>query len=147
MLCLLSLITAGMLSGCGAGAHTSMVSESSPLHGGILIPLPENQGFVELLNDKHVMKGRVLHTTIVAYFLQPDRKSPITQPAPAITIKLGAPPDVRTVTMRPEPDGKDPSGSARFVSDIGPYLLNQSGGEIQAGLGSKSFTVPFRGPR
>jgi hypothetical protein len=147
-LCLfLSLVAAGMGGGCGSTVHTSTVPAGSPLHGGILIALPEDQGFVELLNDQRVRKGNAILTTIVAYLLQPDQKSPVTQPSPAVTVKLGAPPAVRTVKMRPDPDRGDPSGSARFVSDLGPFLLNQSGGEVEVVLGGKTLTAPFRGPR
>jgi hypothetical protein len=143
----LSLVAAGMWSGCGVAVHTSAVPASSPLHGGILIPLPEDQGFVEILNDQRVRKGNRIATTIVAYLLQPDQKSPITQSSASVTVKLGTPPDVRTIKMRPEPGGSDPSGSARFVSELGPFLLEQSGGEVEVVLGGKTLTAPFRGPR
>jgi hypothetical protein len=142
-----SLITAGMCMGCGYGTVPPAVPAASPLHGGILIPLPEDQGYVELLNDQRMRKGNVVLLTIVAYLLQPDQKSPATKEPQSLTIKLGAPPDVQTVAMRPDPDRSDPSGSARFVSGFGPYLLNQSGGEIQVMRDGKTLTAPFRGPR
>ena len=146
-LLLLSLATAGMCLGCGNHPAPSPVFAASPLHGGILIPLPEDQGYVELLNDKSVPRGRVAHTTIVAYVLQPDQKSPVAQQVQSVIVKLGAPPDAQMVALHPDPDRSDPVGRARFVSDLGRYLLNQSGGEVQVMLGGKTLTVPFRGPR
>jgi hypothetical protein len=144
---LLSLLTAGIYSGCGMRPAPSAVAPSSPLHGGILIPLPENQGYVELLNDKRERRGRAFLTTVVAYVLQPDQKSAVTQQSKSVTIKLGVPPDVKTLTLRPDPDGSDPAGAARFVSELGPFVLNPSGGEIQVVLDGKTLTAPFRGPR
>jgi hypothetical protein len=143
----LSLVAAGICSGCGPGVHTAALPASGPLHGGILVPLPEVQGYVELLNDKRERKSGAILTNIVAYLLQSDQKSPMTQQSPAVTVKLGTPPSVQMVALRPDPDRSDPSGSARFVSDFGPFLLNQSGGEIQVVLDGKTLTAPFRGPR
>jgi hypothetical protein len=144
---LLSLVTAVFCTGCGVSPHPSPVPSSSPLHGGILIPLPEEQGYVELLNDKRERKGNAYLTTIVAYLLQPDQKSSVTEQAKSVTVKLGAPPEAKTIAMRHDPDRSDPSGTARFVSELGLFQLNQSGGEIQVVLNGKTLTAPFRGPR
>jgi hypothetical protein len=143
----LSLLATGIGSGCGMRPAPSALPASSPLHGGILVPLPENQGFVELLNDKRERRGSAYLTTIVAYLLQADQKSAVTQQSKAVTVKLGPPPDAKTLTLRADPDPGDPAGSARFVSELGPFLLNQSGGEIQVVLDGKTLTAPFRGPR
>jgi hypothetical protein len=143
----LPLLIVGICSGCGSGTVPSSVPASSPLHGGILIPLPENQGFVELLNDKRERRGRVFLTTIVAYLLQSDQKTAVTQQSRSIAVKLGAPPGEKALTMRPAPDPSDPVGSARYVSELGPYQLEQIGGEIQVVLDGKTLTATFRGPR
>jgi hypothetical protein len=143
----LSLLAAGMCSGCGSGTVPSTVPASSPLHGGILVALPDNQAYIELLNDRRERKGRGFLTTIVAYLLQPDQKTAVTQQAKSFTVKLGAPPGEKALTMRPAPDQSDPVGSARYVSELGPYQLEQIGGEIQVVLDGKTLTAPFRGPR
>jgi hypothetical protein len=143
----LSVVAAGMCSGCGVEPHASPIPPSSPLHGGILIPLPEAQGYVELLNDNRVKRGNAYLTTVVAYLLQADQKSAVTQQAGSVTVKLGVPPEVKTIKMRHNPDRSDPSGTARFVSELGLFQLNQSGGEIQVVLDGKTLTAPFRGPR
>jgi len=100
--------------------------------------------YVELLNDKR--RGRnVFHTTIVAYLLQPDQKSAVAQQVKSVTIKLGAPPGEQTVNLRSDPDRSDPVGSARFVSEMGPFQLDQTGVNPRV-LDGKTLTTPFRGP-
>jgi hypothetical protein len=143
----LSLLTAGICSGCGPSAAPSALPPSSPLHGGILIALPEDQGYVELLNERRERKGRSFVTTIVAYLLQPDQKSALTGQVKAVGVKLGAPPAMQTVALHPNPERSDPLGSVRFVSALGPFQLEQSGGEIEVVLDGKTLTAPFRGPR
>jgi hypothetical protein len=145
---LLPLWLVGFGGGCGGGGPSvSRVPDSSSLHGGILIALPENQGFVELLNDRRERRGNEFQTRIVAYLLQADQKTAATQPAKSLTVKLGAPPAEKAVVMPLEPDRADPVGGARYVSGLGPFQLEQSGGEIRLDLGGKTLAVPFRGPR
>jgi hypothetical protein len=45
------------------------------------------------------------------------------------------------------PRPSDPVGSVRFVSDFGPYELNQIGGDIAVEVDGKRLTATFRGPR
>jgi hypothetical protein len=69
------------------------------------------------------------------------------QQSKSVTLKLGPPSEAKTLTLRPDPVPSDPAGAARFVSELGPFLLDQSGGEIQVVLDGKTLTAPFRGPR
>jgi hypothetical protein len=143
----LSLVPAGICSGCGAGVHTSTLPASSPLHGGILIPLPADQGYVELLNDGRVRKGRTFQTTIVAYLLQPDQKTALAGKPSKVAVKLDTPRGPATIDLVPKPDQADPIAGPRYVSELGPYELNQRGGEVTVALDGKTVTAPFRGPR
>jgi hypothetical protein len=144
---LLALLATATCAGCGVGVVPSAVPPTSALHGGILVPLPEQKGFVELLNDKMEKRYGVYETTIVAYLLQPDQKTPL-QPKPTnVSIKLDTAKGQKSIPLVEKPDTADPAGSARFVSDFGPFELNQRGGELSFALDGKSQTVPFRGPR
>jgi hypothetical protein len=143
----LALVAAGIESGCGPGVHTSALPASSSLHGGILIPLPEDQGYVELLNDKRERKYGVFQTNIVAYLLQPDQKTPYSGKATKVSIKLDTPRGAETIALVPKPEPGDPAAGARYVSEFGLYDLAQRGGEIIVAIDGKTLTAPFRGPR
>ncbi len=142
---LVSLAAVLVATGCGTnflgGPTVAPVSEASELHGGILVPLSEDQGYVELLNGER--QRRSSKTTIVAYLLQNDRKTPATQKPTDFIVKLGGDP----VPLHPAQDAHDPAGSVRFVSGIGAYELNQQGGEVTVTLDGKTSSGTFRGPR
>jgi hypothetical protein len=143
----LSLVPAGMCQGCGPGVHTSALPASSPLHGGILIPLPEDQGYVELLNEKRERRAGTFQTTIVAYLLQPDQKTALAAKPSKVSVKLGTSRGPATIDLLPKPGQADPVAGAPYVSEFGPYDLNQNGGEVIVAIDGKTLTAPFRGPR
>jgi hypothetical protein len=140
----LSLVAAGTCSGCGPAVHTSALPASSPLHGGVLIPLPEDRGYVELLNERRERQGRTFQTTIVAYLLQPDQKTALLAKPSKVSVKLDTPRGPATVDLVPK---SDPIAGPRYVSELGPYELNQRGGEVTVAIDGKALTAPFRGPR
>jgi hypothetical protein len=144
---LLSLFAAAMCPGCGGVTTPSSILPSSPLHGGILIPLPENQGFVELLNDKRERRGRVFLTTVVAYLLQPDQKTALAHKPTQVSVKLDTASGRKTLLLVAEPNPGDSLGEVRFTSELGPFELDQRGGEITLAINGKTLTSPFRGPR
>src|SRR5262249_26153131 len=92
-LCALCVGLAMMLPGCDSPAHPVAVSAVSPPHHGTLIPLPDDRGLIELVNEPEVSDRRKPEpTAIVAYFLQIDGKGPLV-PAPddvSFTIATGA---------------------------------------------------------
>jgi hypothetical protein len=143
----LSLVPAGMCSGCGPGVHTSALPASSALHGGVLIPLPENQGYVELLNDKRERKSGRVQTNIVAYLLQPDQKTALAAKPSKVAVKLDTPRGPATIDLVPKPNQADPIAGTPYVSEFGPYELNQRGGEVTVAIDGKTLTALFRGPR
>jgi hypothetical protein len=145
---LFSSFAVGTFTGCGAGeANPSPLAETSNLHGGILIPLPEDQGFVELLNDRYEKKRAAYLTTIVAYVLQPDKKTAFPKPPTSVSVTLLTSKGKKTIPLLLTPRPSDPVGSVRFVSDLGPYELNQIGGDIAVEVDGKRLTATFRGPR
>src|SRR4051794_27612908 len=136
---LLALLTTLSFTGCGGGSQPSALPDTSPLHGGILVPLPENQGYVELLNDKRERKGGAFLTTIVAYPLQADQKTAFPRTPTSVTVTMDTPKGKKTIPLLPKPDQGDSVGSARFVSDFGPYELNQVGGDITVAVDGKTL--------
>lgn len=142
------LIAAGALVGCGDPvALESTVPRISQNHGGVVFPLTDQQAYVELLNGKGEVKGKSYQTTLVAYLLQPDRKTPFAEAPTSVEIKIGTPRGDQVVPLKPAPDSSDPQGSARFVSALGPFELNQTGGEVTVQVGGKTLSGKFRGPR
>lgn len=144
----MSLIIAGTLIGCGQPVVVeSAVPATGEHHGGILIPLTDNQAYVELLNGDRQKKGKGYETTLVAYLLQPDQKTPFSETPTSVEIKIGTPKGDQVVPLKAARDSADPLGSSRFVSAPGPFELNQTGGEVTVQVGGKTLSAKFRGPR
>lgn len=144
---LTALLAAVSSMGCGGRVVPSPIPPASALHGGILVPLPENTGFVELLNEKRERRSGTIQTTIVAYVLQPDQKTALAQKPAQVSVKLDTPGGPKTIPLVPEPAPGDPLAGARLASELGPYELNLRGGEITLVVEGKTLTAPFRGPR
>jgi hypothetical protein len=142
-----SLLAAAIGAGCGGGTPPSALPPVSALHGGILVPLPGDQGYVEILNDQRERKGRSIQTNVVAYLLQSDQKTPFAQKPTSVTVKLDTAGGSRSIPLLPRPDGGDPAGGSRFVSDFGPFDLNMIAGEVTVAVDGKTLTGSFRGPR
>lgn len=144
----ITLIVFGQAVGCGPGGSVeSAVPSTSELHGGILIPLPDGQACLELLNGKRQRKGKAYETDLVAYLFQADCKTPFAETPASLEVKLGTPKGDEVVVLKPAPDSSDPLGSCRYASAPGPYELNQTGGEVTVSVAGKTLTATFRGPR
>jgi hypothetical protein len=147
ILSVLFLLTVGSLIGCDSATMKSSVPPIGEHHGGVLIPLTDNQAYVELVNGDRLKKGTTYETTLVAYLLQPDRKAPFSETPTSVEVKIGTPTGDQVVALKAAPDSTDPLGSARFVSKPGPFELNQTGGEVTVQVGGKTLSGKFRGPR
>jgi hypothetical protein len=69
----------------GCDSPVSPVAISVPMgpHHGTTLALTDNQGFVELINEPEVTERRNPGpTSIVAYFLQTDGKTPLSRYRP-----------------------------------------------------------------
>jgi hypothetical protein len=142
------LILASSLVGCGPpGVVESSVPPTSELHGGILIPLTDKQAYLELLNGKREKSGKGYQTSLMAYLLQSDQKTPFSATPTSMEVKMGTPAGDKVIALQPAPDSIDPLGSARFVSPPGPFELNLSGGEVTVQVAGKTLSGTFRGPR
>jgi hypothetical protein len=144
----MSVITVGALIGCGpAVVVESPLLATGEHHGGVLIPLTDNEAYLELANGDRLKKGRVFETTLVAYLLQPDQKTVFAETPTSVQVKIGTPKGEEVVPLKAAPVSADPLGSSRFVSKPGPYELNQTGGEVTVQVGGKTLSGKFRGPR
>jgi hypothetical protein len=142
------LTVVGMMIGCGQGGpEVSSVPETSEHHGGVLVPLTDNEAYVELVNGDRKKHGATYDTTIVAYLLQPDLKTALAETPTSVQVKIGTPKGSQSVALKAAPDSTDPVGSARFMSEPGPFDLHQTGGEVTVQVGGKTLSGPFRGPR
>ncbi|MGP0062314.1 MAG: hypothetical protein ACLQGP_01765 [Isosphaeraceae bacterium] len=144
----MALIATGALIGCGQDVVVdSPVPTTSENHGGVLIPLTDNQAYLELVNGDRVKKGNAIQTTLVTYLLQPDQKTPSSETPTSVEVKIGTPKGDQVVKLKAAPDSADPLGGSRFVSSPGPFELNQTGGEVTVEVGGKTLSGKFRGPR
>ena len=144
---LLALLACASLSGCGMKPVESTAPAPGTVYGGILVPLTNDRCYVELLNDKRERKGKVFQTTIVAYLLQADRKTPLAEEPASVQVKIDTPKGPMTVPLQPAPGSGEPAGTRRFASPLGPIELNQTGGEVAVLVGGETLTGTFRGPR
>jgi hypothetical protein len=132
------------------------VAISGP-HQGATLQLPDKKGFVELMNDPKPRDRRSNEpTSLVAYFLKMDAKSPLA-PAPTdVTFTIDPPRGGRgrkaasapePVALAPEPKADDPAGASRFASKPGPYLLDAIRGTLSAKIDGQEASVNFGGGR
>jgi hypothetical protein len=148
---------AGVLSGCSASAPPASVSVASGPHQGTMIRLPEDKGFVELVNEPEVTDRRnPPPTSIVAYYLQTDAESPL-MPAPSdVSFAIGSgggksaggtKGGVQSIPLNAEPKSAEPAGASRFASKPGPYQLSAIRGNLNAKISGLDITISFEGAR
>jgi hypothetical protein len=146
-----------VLLGCDSSTPRANVATVAAPHHGTMIPLPDDRGFVELINEPEVGDRRNPQpTSIVAYYLQADGKSPLN-PAPAnvnFGIDMGGGKGARgkqgsaqSVPLNAEPKADDPAGASRYASKPGPYDLTAIRGALSATIGGQEISVPFAGGR
>jgi hypothetical protein len=152
----ITLTLLGLALGCDSSVAPVAVSVTGGPHQGTMIRLPDDKGFVELTNEPEVADRRNLQpTSIVAYFIGADSKSPLT-PAPtdvsfALEGARGGRGDsdagAQAIPLSAEPKADDPSGSSRFVSKPGAYDLAKMRGTVAAKIDGIGISIPFSGAR
>ena len=124
-------------------------------HNGLMIPLPQNEGFAEILNQEATsagsrQRGR-LPRMIVVYFLGADKKSALSTAPTAVSVKfLGetAGTEGPAISLSPAADPKDPAGAMRFTSAAGDYDLARRRAKLTADLvGGQKLDEGFVGMR
>ena len=143
------IVMVGLSFGCNSGPLTSPQVMVGPHHG-TAIRLPDDKGFVELINEPEVSgRGSREPTAIVAYFLKPDGSSTL-EPAPsdvmvvlAGAVKKGS----ETIPLAAEPRSDDPAGGSRFVSKPGTYHVASLRGKLNAKVHGQEVSLPISGSR
>lgn len=135
------------LAGCGEPAPLpGYSSEAVGPHGGILVPLPGDKGFGEVVSKPlPKAKARARADAVLAvYFLAPD-KSAALNPAPSdAALKMKMPGgDSVDVALKPQPDAKDPAGASLFASEPGLYAMDQMFGDLTVTVDGAPNTIPF----
>jgi hypothetical protein len=155
--CLVAMSVMCSLVGCDRSQPAISVALPSAPHHGTMIPLAEGKGFVELVNEPEVSDRRHPEpTSIVAYFLQADGKTPL-DPAPAdvaFAIETGGAKGGRgkqasgdRIPLTAQPRSEDLQGAGRFASKPGPFNLESTRGTLTARIGSQEITSKFAGSR
>ena len=127
-------------------------------HGGTTFRLPDDKGFVELVNEPVVIDPRNPQpTSIVAYFYQADGKSAMSPSPTDVSFQID--PDARsrqrdkaaagssTLPLSAEPKADDPAGASRFASKTGPYYLAAVRGTLKAKINGQDISTAFMGSR
>jgi hypothetical protein len=126
-------------------------------HHGTALQLPENKGYVELVNEPEVRDRRGNEpTSIVAYYLQTDGKSPLSSLPSEVSFEIETSsgrngkrgePAAQSLPMTAEPKAEDPAGAGRFASKPGPYLLSTLRGTLKAKIDGQQVSTVFHGGR
>jgi hypothetical protein len=150
----IGLCLAGLgLTGCGSGLPDAPAPSTAPAkagpHGGIALPMLEGQVYAEIVNEPSVEdRSSNDSTAIVVYFLGLDaKKSATTTPADVKFVIELSKSSTRAVPLKAEPKSDDPAGGARFVSEMGPYRVQDLRGYLTADMGGKPAKVSLLGGR
>ncbi len=95
-----------VVGGCG-GASTSHDSLPSPHHGGSIVALPGDRGFVELKTERlPVSKGKSAtpaKSRILVYFYKSDGTTEMSPVPGDVSLKLGTAESGTDIKLSPEP--------------------------------------------
>jgi hypothetical protein len=134
------VVLAGMLAGCGGASSAAL---PLPPHGGTMIALPNNRGFVEILTDR----GRAARDNpraqqngkaqVIAYFYEPDGRTKMSPAPTEVKVKIGTSATGAVVSLAPQP-----KEAGMFASDPGTYP-DGFRGEVTAKIGGESTQISF----
>jgi hypothetical protein len=153
----ISAMTA-LIAGCSDGSpRTSEQTVLNGPHHGTTLQLPEQKGFVELVNEPQPKDRRNTEpTSLVAYFLKSDARTPL-DPVPtdvSFAVDSGGGRGTRgsrsageAIALTAEPKSDDPAGAGRFASKPGPYQLSNLRGTLSAKIEGQAVSVMVAGGR
>lgn len=129
------------IAGCSGAVAVdpAMVASQSGPHGGQALALPSEKGFVEVVVESaHGSSRTARQVVLVAYFLGPDAKSPLTPPPTTVSawILTPASPSEQVVTLGLEE-------GARFSSLPGDFEYDELRGELTIVLGGETIKRAF----
>jgi hypothetical protein len=144
----LLVMSLSLFVGCGMPIPPPALNVQGP-HDGNSSRLPDDRGFVEIVNEPEVpSRASKQPTSIVAYFYQPDGKTPMTPPPSDVRVVLDlGRRRTEKLAMKAEPKSGDTSGACRFASKTGPYQLPNLRGQLSASVGGRQVDIIFEGER
>ncbi len=141
------LVTAALiaLAGCGQGyTPPSVPPRNIPgPHGATSYRLPEDRGYVELLNEPAVEPRSEEPTAIVAYFFQEGEEGASKVSASEVQFDIEQNREQKSVPLKPSSGG----GEARFASEPGAYNLKTIRGTLRGKIDGQDFVVNISGDR
>jgi hypothetical protein len=130
-----------LLSGCG-GTGSAGNPLPSPQHGGSIVALPGERGFVELKTErppvtKEKKVAPTASTKILAYFYAPDGTTAMSPVPTDVTLRIGTSERGTDVKLSPEP-----KEAGLLVSQPGSYP-DELRGQIALTLGGEPVKADF----
>lgn len=131
-----------IVAGCGDSIRIKTVPAP---HGGVMVAIPDDQGWVELQFESKSGDGRDRNaeSELIAYFLNPAGNAAL-EPVPSDVKVTFQTPKVRSIPMTLTPSAGDANGSARYVSPSGKYGSDELNGSIEATIAGKPVSLPFQ---
>jgi hypothetical protein len=137
-ICCLLIVPACLLAGCGGSPKELPVAKSA--HGGNLVSLPGERGFVEILVETGAAgAGRKaqVNSRIVAYFFQPDGASEMSPGPSEVKVKVGTGEKSPVADLSP-----DPKAAGKYASEPGEYP-DGFNGQLNAKVNGEDVQVSF----
>ncbi|MDG3006118.1 hypothetical protein [Paludisphaera mucosa] len=141
------LVCALATIGCGGttAPPAAYVADNVGAHGGLLVPLPKDRGFGEVLSKPLPKATAKADGVLAVYFLSPEKSAALTPPPSAAALKIKMPGQEAPldVPLKLQADAKDPVGGSLFTSAPGLFSLDQLFGDLIVTVDGESVTIPF----
>lgn len=124
------------MSGCGDSASNVPASSDPSTHGGEIVELPANQGYVEIVSKSLGREAakRASHQYEL-YFLSPDRKAALSPAPTGVSLEFKGL-NSSTLALKDSPEGA-------FISPPSAPPGERAVGEIVATIGGQQVRAPF----
>ncbi len=139
-------VAAAIVAGCGGSTPSTSNTGTVGPHRGVLLKLPDDLGFAEVVVESTGNPARSLTTEVAAYFFGPDAKAAIMPPPTDVSflLYLAEAKARQKVAMKPALKSSDPAGTGRFVAEPPPGFDGVvTGGTLAARLGGREVVVSF----